>query len=81
MNADLQHISVDAQREVNELIVIAECASRLEEWLGYNAGPTADWPVQLNVDNVLDAKALSDHLQMLKAALVPYRANRVTTLL
>lgn len=63
-----------------DLFKIAEAADLLEAYLGRNAGPTADWPIALTVrggpmnDDEATANELSDRLNALKAALVPYRS-------
>lgn len=51
---------------------IAETASDLEDWLGRNAGDTADWPVKITSDQE-GAEKLCSLLTDLHEALMPYR--------
>lgn len=59
--------------EYKTLLRIVKAADALEQWLGDNAGPTADYPIRITGTRLSDVNQMARRLDRLKDALTPFR--------
>lgn len=58
---------------VKALRRVYKAADALEQWLGDNAGPTADYPIRITGDRRPNIEKMCRRLDALRKALIPLR--------